>query len=72
MNKYLVASLLIIGLASPAFAADEKTAQTHLVYAGNGHPDPCCGRWDSKDTAMPKRGLVLKAASRVTITTTEI
>ncbi len=41
MNKYLMTSLLIIGLASPALAADHKTAQTHLAYVGNGHPDPC-------------------------------
>jgi hypothetical protein len=38
MMKYLVAGIMLIGLASlPAFAADEA----HLTYEANGHPDPC-------------------------------
>ena len=45
MNKYLLVSLLIVGLASPAFAARRVAArspdQLGRLSVGYGHPDPC-------------------------------
>jgi len=39
MTRYLIASLLVVGLTIPAFAA--KPSENHLAYSSAGHPDPC-------------------------------
>jgi hypothetical protein len=44
MSKYLAASLLIIGIANFAFAADGQAPaqRADREYVGDGaHPDPC-------------------------------
>ena len=43
MSKYLITSLLVVGLAGPAFAGDEVTFQhvDRLSVGNYGHPDPC-------------------------------
>jgi hypothetical protein len=42
MTKCLLASLLVVWLANPAFAAYGMTAQSPgNVCAGYGHPNPC-------------------------------
>ena len=71
MNKYLMTSLLIIGLASPPLQPIIRPPNSPSRTSGMATQTPA-GRCDFEDTAMPKRGLVLKAASRVTITTTDI
>jgi hypothetical protein len=42
MNKYLLASLLVVWLAGPAFAAYQMPPQSRIFVGTNGgHPDPC-------------------------------
>jgi len=43
MSKYLITSLLVVGLAGPALAGDEVTFQhvDRLSVGNYGHPDPC-------------------------------
>jgi hypothetical protein len=52
MNRYLLTSLLILGLASPAFAAYQLPAQSRLSVGSYGHPDPC---WSLRIKRMETR-----------------